>query len=352
MPAGGESSLNSVLVKVGAGFVALVGALFITTVFVGPIPLFSDALNRIASSVGLGASCGNESIKSAVVKLIKERMPNPGASSATWTISSVAKSGSKGDLQECRGILSVSFSPEVTSRISETFKLSDSFRMSIGLIWNPSQREVSLPIDYQVGGDAVFIPGTTLIGLGPLEALVRIAGEYITKEEKLERDAAALDAAMRLPDEPSPPSKASFTNDLSFPDYPAEVYQGSVTLPDFSGTAKTFAQYRTRISEAVQTGANFSGTMAVVEFGCGSGGCREGYATNVQTGEVYRLPVGGGEDMYLSLIYKPDSSLLQAQWQEGSSDRPICTRAFYQWTGSQFTALQKRDAAGECPEVR
>jgi len=132
-------------------------------------------------------------------------------------------------------------------------------------------------------------------------------------------------------------------------DYKADPYNGPVAHPDFSGKQKSYAQFRTRISDAVKGGVNFGGSLAIAEFGCGAE-CLMGFATDLQTGTVYDLPAGGEDNPELSLIYKPDSNLLLAQWTGGPDmDHPTCVHAFFQWTGGAFTPLQKREVQGQCP---
>jgi hypothetical protein len=160
-------------------------------------------------------------------------------------------------------------------------------------------------------------------------------------------DSTVPDSANAANTAPTP--TAQFTDDLAFTDYKADPYNGPVTYPDFSGKQKSYAQFRTRISDAVKGGVNFGGSLAIAEFGCGAE-CLTGFVTDLQTGTVYDLPVGGEDTPELSLIYKPDSSLLLAQWTGGPDmDHPTCVHAFFQWTGGTFNPLQKREVQGQCP---
>jgi hypothetical protein len=163
-------------------------------------------------------------------------------------------------------------------------------------------------------------------------------------------DTQTAQASAPLPAANQAPPTAKFTDDLPFPNYPVEIYTGPIAQPDFSGKASNYAQYKTRISDALRGGVNFSGTMAIAVFGCGTG-CIMGYATDLRSGNVYDLPVGGEDYTQLILTYKPNSSLIQAQWTGADSDHPTCVHAFFQWTGAKFNPLQKREIAGECPDA-
>jgi hypothetical protein len=78
--------------------------------------------------------------------------------------------------------------------------------------------------------------------------------------------------------------------------------------------------------------------MAII--GCGAG-CRVGYMTDLKTGLVYDLPLGGEE--YPTLLYRarPDSRLLQSQWEAPGNDGgpPPCAFQDFLWTGKAFRPL-------------
>lgn len=141
-------------------------------------------------------------------------------------------------------------------------------------------------------------------------------------------------------------AEAQFTGDLKFTDYPATAYVGPITLPDFNGAASDDADYRTVITDAVHGGVNFAGAYTVVEIGCGAG-CRIDKIVDLRSGQISDLPVGGEANPDLMLDYKPDSALLEAQWDGDSG----CARAFFQWTGQAFKQLQQQTAQGNCPDL-
>jgi uncharacterized membrane protein YhaH (DUF805 family) len=143
---------------------------------------------------------------------------------------------------------------------------------------------------------------------------------------------------------------ASFNNVPDAKAFPAQPFSGPVVAPDFNGEDRDYAQFKTRIMEAVNGGPNFAGSFAVVEFGCGAD-CATGFVTNLNTGHVQDLPVGGDGYTDLRVGGYPSSRLLATQWQsDDSSDHPACTRQYYDFDGLQFKLIWKGTVAGTCPE--
>ncbi|MVA59267.1 hypothetical protein [Agrobacterium vitis] len=126
----------------------------------------------------------------------------------------------------------------------------------------------------------------------------------------------------------------------AFADYPVNrVHKGSIRLPDFGGGDKDFKSYRTRLRDGMKQGADFAGEYHVVQFGCGTG-CSSVLLGNVRSGQVVNFPRGGEEDMYLSLKYQRDSSLMIAQW--ASFDDESCYVQFLNFNNGAWTELSKR----------
>jgi len=158
-----------------------------------------------------------------------------------------------------------------------------------------------------------------------------------------QRDASAT------PD-PSDPPAAVLPPDPDATRYAATIYTGPVKLPDFTDRTKTYSAYRTRIAAGVRAGPNYAGDVALVEVGCGTN-CEGGFAVNVETGVVVDLPIEGEDYFNLAFHYQPNSRLLRAQWQEQTDNSVTCFRQFFTWTGAAFESLEKRSAAGTCPEA-
>jgi len=135
-----------------------------------------------------------------------------------------------------------------------------------------------------------------------------------------------------------------------FAKYPASPYSGPRTNPDFQGRDRTYADYRSRISEALADGPNFAGRLSLVTFGCGTE-CVSGFVTDVSTGQVYDLPVGGEDEIQLSLQYVADSSLLRTRWyhQDEQTNR-TCVQEDFFWTGSAFQSLGQQHDPTACPQ--
>jgi len=137
----------------------------------------------------------------------------------------------------------------------------------------------------------------------------------------------------------------------SFAAYPAPVYMGKAVTPAFKGAQRPYANYRTRIRQSIAAGPGFGGHYALAVIGCGAG-CRFGYITDLKTGIVHDLPLGG-ED-YPTLLYqaRPDSRLLQTQWERPDSGGASagCSLQDFVWTGTAFRPLGgPRTTDENCP---
>jgi|GEM_PF-5610393 len=110
----------------------------------------------------------------------------------------------------------------------------------------------------------------------------------------------------------------------------ASPYNGETRLPDFGGRDKQFRTYRTHIRNGLKEGPSFAGEYSVVQVGCGTG-CSFAFIASNKTGEVFELPRGGEEHLYMQLSFKPDSRLLIVQW--GDFEAASCTIEYFEWTG-------------------
>ncbi|WP_303713893.1 hypothetical protein [Brevundimonas naejangsanensis] len=116
-----------------------------------------------------------------------------------------------------------------------------------------------------------------------------------------------------------------------------EVYRGVPRLPDFQGQDRSFAAYRTRISDEMRTGPNFAWRYAIVEIGCGTS-CRFAYVGDLVTGRVYGFPYGGEEFYMLDLRYNVKDNAVVARW---ISDK-LCMEDYLEWDGASFSSLNLR----------
>lgn len=114
------------------------------------------------------------------------------------------------------------------------------------------------------------------------------------------------------------------------------VYQGIIRLPDFAGRDRPYSNYRTRITNEMETGPNFAGHYAIVVIGCGTG-CRFALVGDVATGEVFDFPYGGEEFYSLNLRYSVKSNRLSARWIDGDD----CLQDLLEWTGREFISKGK-----------
>ena len=133
----------------------------------------------------------------------------------------------------------------------------------------------------------------------------------------------------------------------SFADFPAsKINRGPVRLPDFRGRDREYSQYRTKIRRGLKSGPTLAEKYAVIQFGCGTGGCNIYFAVDLTTGQVISLP-GGEEYAYLVLDYQKNSRLLEARWvKEGR-----CLLQKFVIQGAQLDRSEIKDTgpADTCP---
>jgi hypothetical protein len=125
-------------------------------------------------------------------------------------------------------------------------------------------------------------------------------------------------------------------------DYPAAVYKGAKTLPDFTRRDKDFVSFRTRIRDGIKQGPNFAGHLSLIVFGCGTG-CSVVFAADVRTGEVRGFPLGGEDTPYLHLAYRLGSRLVAAHWLKEER----CVRQKFVWEEDGFASSAVSDAGDQ-----
>lgn len=131
-----------------------------------------------------------------------------------------------------------------------------------------------------------------------------------------------------------------------FDQFPATLYAGKPKLPDFNRRDKQYRPMRTRISAGVRAGVNYAGKYVIIDIGCGTG-CHIPSMVDASTGRVLPFPLGGEDNMYLSMKYQVNSNLLVAQWQDSNDE---CLQEALIWTGSKFKRFgpKKVDAGVAC----
>ncbi len=119
----------------------------------------------------------------------------------------------------------------------------------------------------------------------------------------------------------------------------SKLYRGKTSYPQFGGRDRAFKDYRTRLRDGLKAGPNFSGEFSVIQFGCGAG-CTFVYVANNRTGQVYKFPRGGDDNLYLQLKYEATSRLLVAQW--ANYDAQTCMLEYFEWTGADAKLLDSK----------
>jgi hypothetical protein len=140
---------------------------------------------------------------------------------------------------------------------------------------------------------------------------------------------------------PSSPAPA----EPRFEDFPVEAHErvrGEPAAVDFSANPASY-RFRTRLRNGAAAGPNFAGSIAAVQWGCGTN-CRVIAFVEVSTGRVLRqtMLTSAGVD------FRRDSRLLIADPPHGEHgggrcDHPTCgfTR-YYEWRGDRLFALGDR----------
>lgn len=108
------------------------------------------------------------------------------------------------------------------------------------------------------------------------------------------------------------PAKSADSFDFNLYRVP-KTYSGKLRLPDFKARDKEFADFRTRIIDAMKAGATFAGENSVAQFGCGTG-CTHTVVANNRNGRLYWFPRGGEFNQGLTLEFKTNSNLMLARW--------------------------------------
>ncbi len=120
----------------------------------------------------------------------------------------------------------------------------------------------------------------------------------------------------------------------TFESYPAGTfYTGSPAAVDFKSDRRG-SQFKTRLSEGLKQGSNFSGDYTIVRWGCGSP-CGAGAILHTPTGRICAwFESCGGEE------FKPDSRLLVIN--PGDNLFPElrgCDTAYYLWDGKKLSHI-------------
>lgn len=145
-------------------------------------------------------------------------------------------------------------------------------------------------------------------------------------------------------------STSTMTSGARSSEYGTAIYTGQLVGPRLTGDQEHYREFRTRLREGATQAVNFAGRYTIVEIGCGSGGCRFGYAIDRASGDIIDLPVGGEAYMYLQLDYRPTSRLMTARWtamDDGGSPEG-CRSQDWVLEGGRFRGGPVQEAGGGC----
>ncbi len=150
----------------------------------------------------------------------------------------------------------------------------------------------------------------------------------------------AITWAPKIETEPSKPPAMGLAR-IKPSQFPAfRIYDGPRNLPDFTDRDAAFSKFRTRITDGMARGPTFAGEYSVIQFGCGTG-CSIVFVGDNRTGEVFNTPIGGENNLYLTLKYQLDSKLLISQWADIDTNK--CYIQFFSFDDGEWTELLKRE---------
>lgn len=118
------------------------------------------------------------------------------------------------------------------------------------------------------------------------------------------------------------------------------IYSGPNNLPDLTDQSASFRTYQAKIVDGMASGPSFAGELAVIQISCGAG-CSNAFVGNVRTGEVFKLPIGGKDNLNLTLKYELSSRLMTAQWSEADTGK--CFVQFFSFDDGEWVELMKQD---------
>lgn len=134
----------------------------------------------------------------------------------------------------------------------------------------------------------------------------------------------------------------------SFDSFPVgKIYNGTPTMPDFTGRDQEFKYFSAPIWNGIKEGANFAGRYRVVQIDCGTG-CSFVVVADVSTGKVVIFPHGGDGDQMLQLQYKVSSNLIRAWWVPIGQDMGECLQEDLLLKDDEFVSLGRSGPAA-CP---
>jgi hypothetical protein len=156
-----------------------------------------------------------------------------------------------------------------------------------------------------------------------------------------------------------PPAPVTPPFSERFGQYPVSVFQGPAVYPDFAGAQKRYANFRTRLTDAVKGGVNFAGHYALVQFGCGMG-CTQGYMIDLTNGQVAPAPLGNLANTGIQYASRPNSTMLQTVWRSdllvdangnplNHDPTPTCVYENLVLQGGKFTVLDQNKTPTLCP---
>lgn len=194
---------------------------------------------------------------------------------------------------------------------------------------------------------------TLLVVIGALCLVVVVLGGALIfnwgRQSAEKTDAATMAATPQVASLPEPLSSSDENAptgtpfDGKFAEFPATIYRGSTVAPDFNGSEREYAEYRTLLTDSYKSGVNFAGHYHLTFMRVGTGGFL-GWIINLKNGAISPLPFG---ESFAQMKFYQDSRLAVLVWEDFSAEQ--CHFEGFEWTQREFRSVGRLTQAGHCP---
>jgi len=118
-------------------------------------------------------------------------------------------------------------------------------------------------------------------------------------------------------------------------------------FPDFKGSQAEFGMFKTRITDAMKKGPDFSGHYSLVIIGCGTG-CAIVFVADNKTGKVFDFPFGGEKNSQMLLEYGLAADTVLVSYRDysdtGTSAGDICVAKRLRFLDGKFVEEQSKQS--------
>jgi hypothetical protein len=145
------------------------------------------------------------------------------------------------------------------------------------------------------------------------------------------------------------PEVATLPAAPSFADYNAELYSGPIATPTAEVLPSGYEQFLQQLQQSIAAGPNFGGRYFVLEVSCGEE-CRSALIYDMRSGLTRSYPFELGRNA--RFLFRRESRLLGAIWDEESDGRPYCGVRYLDFGGSVVSGEGfSGRVPGRCPPL-